>query len=275
MNNPADNLVSIIIPAFNAENFLDAAIQSAIAQTYKNIEILIINDGSIDSTEKIINTWRLKDPRIKYFRHAANKGLPAARNTGLSNAAGSVIALLDSDDVWEPQKLEAQMSKLQEADIVYANARLIDERGRDLGGNFWDSVHAAPQRGTNRIRDLFKKDFIVPASSVVFRKSIIQKVGLFDERLRSVEDYDFWLRAIYQNSRLDFVDDRLLAYRLNQNQMSEHAVRMEYWRIFVLSKFVCQHPGFALQHPILLSSRIGKRILAFIYKLIFKNGRQN
>ena len=101
-----NELISVIIPSYNSGKFLGEAIESVVNQTYKNIEIIVINDGSTDNTEEIAKKWQKRDERVRYLKHKENKGPSAARNTGIKNSRGEYIAFLDDDDEWLPEKLE-------------------------------------------------------------------------------------------------------------------------------------------------------------------------
>jgi len=133
-----NELISVIIPSYNSGKFLGEAIESVVNQTYKNIEIIVINDGSTDNTEEIVKKWQKKDRRIRYLKHKENRGLSVARNDGIRISKGDFISLLDADDFWMKDKLEKQMKKIKEgADIIYSDAILLDEAGKELGKTFW------------------------------------------------------------------------------------------------------------------------------------------
>ena len=127
-----EELVSIITPLYNGEKFVAQTIESVLAQTYKNWEMIIINDGSKDNSEEIAKAYSAKDERIKVFSQE-NAGSAAARNNGIRRAEGRYIALLDADDLWDANFLESQLNLMKEtgAELVYASHRRIDENGKE------------------------------------------------------------------------------------------------------------------------------------------------
>ena len=262
-----NELISVIIPSYNSGKFLGEAIESVVNQTYKNIEIIVINDGSTDNTEEIAKKWQKRDERVRYLKHKENKGLSAARNTGIRTSKGDVIAFLDADDIWLENKLEKQMDKIEKgADLVYSDAILISEIGKKLGKNHWERIKIRPYSGKSCLKLLFQRDFISPASSVILKKKIFEKIGGFDEKLKYVEDYDFYLRALKEAITIDYIKAPLLFYRLGSEQMSKKEIEMERGRIKVLHKFIFSYPLFVLKHPCLVIQRLGKRWLALFAK---------
>ena len=126
-----NHFVSIITPAYNAEKYLPATIESILSQTHKKWELLITDDASTDSTEKIIRDYQNKDPRIKYFKLKKNSGPAIARQTSINNRNGNIIAFLDSDDVWLPMKLEMQLAFMKKNESCFSFTsfrRISDDR---------------------------------------------------------------------------------------------------------------------------------------------------
>lgn len=178
--------VSVIIPVYNREAAVRAAAASVVAQTYHDLEILVVDDGSDAPLAGF------EDARVRVIRHNANKGAAAARNTGVQNATGLWIAFLDSDDLWLPEKLERQMERGQ-AGVVLCDA-LFRTNGRD-------SVRALPQ--TPDWAALIDRGHgFNLGSAALIRKSVFERVGPFDEAMRRLEDWDWMLRA--QEHGVDF-----------------------------------------------------------------------
>jgi len=262
-----ESKISVVVPCYNGEQFLDKAIESVASQTYKNLEIIIINDGSNDRTENIVKAWQNKDSRVRYVKHKKNKGLAVARNTGIRVSVGGIIALLDADDIWEKKKLEEEIKKIKAgADAVYCNAQLVGEKDKKLGESYWDRMNAYPYRGQNCLREVFKRNITLLGSSVLFKKKIWDELEGFDERLKAVEDYDFLLKMATMHYKIDYVDDCLFFYRIHKTRMSSKSLNMEYWRIVVLMRFLAKNPLFFLKNPILVNKRIIKRIVALLAK---------
>jgi len=211
--------VSIIVPCYNTARFVADTLQSVFAQTYQNFEVVVINDGSPDTPEleKAIAPWR---DNINYL-HTENCGLAGARNNGIRAAKGELIALLDSDDMWEPNYLEVQVAKLDSdptADVVYPRAALFGE-GSDV------PTYSDPSTGEVTFARLVQQEVSVMVS-VLARRSALERAGLFDDKLRSCEDYDLWLRCVKNGSRIIYHDEVLVRYRVRGDSLSADPVWM-------------------------------------------------
>jgi hypothetical protein len=177
------SLVSVIIPAYNAARFLPEALESALAQTWKNLEVIVVDDGSTDGTGEAAGSLVLKSPNLRLFRFPANRGPAAARNRGIAEAHGEWIAFLDADDTWCPGKIEAQMALMGGADVGFIGSG---------GGTVKGGAEGVRAVGYSEI--LVNNPF--SASSVLTRRRCLDQVGLFDEdrTFDGVEDWDLWLR---------------------------------------------------------------------------------
>ncbi|MEH1816780.1 MAG: glycosyltransferase family A protein [Nostoc sp.] len=208
--------VSVLIPAYNAMNYLPETLENVLSQTFSDFEVIVVNDGSSDEIEQWIS--QIKDPRVKLISQK-NQGLAGARNTGITNAQGEYIAFLDADDLWEPTKLEKQLRVLEEnpeVALVYTWVAFIDETGKPTGRIFKNQAEG----------DVWKKlteHNIVESGSVgMVRRSCFETVGLFDCNLGSyLEDWDMWLRMA---SRYPFkvVKEPLVYYRQSSSSASRN-----------------------------------------------------
>jgi glycosyltransferase involved in cell wall biosynthesis len=205
--------VSVIVAAYNYGRFLAAALESVLAQTFADFEVIVVNDGSTDDTSEVVIPY-LTDPRVRYYR-TDHLGQPGAKNLGIRFARTSLVAFLDADDLWLPRKLEKQMAVLR-ADpglgVVYARRLLIDEQGRQL---------EYEQPGLHRghvLEAIFQSNFICFSSALV-RRTVFEEVGHFDEDLALAIDYDLWLRAALAY-RFDYVDEPLVKYRTGHANLS-------------------------------------------------------
>jgi glycosyltransferase involved in cell wall biosynthesis len=198
--------VSVIIPTWNRCNTIQAAIESALNQTYPPYEILICDDGSSDETETIVNT--INDSRIKWVA-GSHSGLPAvARNRGIKISQGEWIALLDSDDKWLPQKLEKQLEMAQKTNCkaISTNAfRYIPKQG--IVGNL-----ISQKKHSLRFSDIFFNNWIVNSSAMI-HKSLISVTQGFPEQLelKAIEDYSLWLRVTTQTD-FAYISEPLVIY---------------------------------------------------------------
>ncbi|MCM8777982.1 MAG: glycosyltransferase [Candidatus Omnitrophica bacterium] len=171
-------LVSIIIPVYNRVDLLPRTLNSVINQTYKDIEIIVVDDGSTEDIKSVVDNFN--DPRIKYLRHNENKGVAAARNTGMKISRGAFIAFLDSDDEYLPEKIEKQveffLEQSNETDVVYCG---VWRKGEDGKLSLWTPY-------------ISNWNFLV--QQIMIKRSVIERVGLFYEEFIWVEDVDYMCR---------------------------------------------------------------------------------
>ncbi|MDP7297120.1 MAG: glycosyltransferase [Gammaproteobacteria bacterium] len=208
-------LVSVVIPAYNSSATLRETIDSVLHQSFKDFELLVIDDGSTDTTKEIINDVR--DSRVCYFSFD-NAGPSAARNRGIELAAGQFIAFLDADDLWLPGKLAAQIDALRhnpEAALVFSWSDSIDESGAFLKkGNY---VHLE----NNIYEQLIKWNFLENGSTPMVRQSALLDSGVFDEAIRLGEDWDMWLRLAHRHPIICIPEVHVL-YRVRQNSATSN-----------------------------------------------------
>lgn len=211
-------LISVVIPTYNYGHYVTDAVTSALAQTYRPTEIIVVDDGSTDTTRQRLAPFR---DMIRYI-HQTNQGLSAARNTGICAAQGEWIALLDSDDTWHPRKLEAQQAYLaRHPEVALLGTDLV----ADTAAGWPDLPEAEPAALPVTLEELVYSVRFAP-SSALLRKRCFDEVGLFDTELRSAEDRDMWIRIVCR-----FPVAKLLLplcwYRIHATNMSRVAARME------------------------------------------------
>ncbi|HKC68443.1 MAG TPA: glycosyltransferase [Bacteroidia bacterium] len=227
-------LVSIIIPCYNAEQYIAQAIESVFNQTYKNFEVIIINDGSSDRSEEVINNFLSLDERIQ-LHNQSNKGVSKSRNRGLAIAKGEIIAFLDADDAWEPENLEVKAKKLlSEPDVywVYSDVYLADEELKKtaiLEGitaeNILDSLLA--RRG----------EIIHAPSGVVLKKECFTKYNIeFDPNATPSEDLDLCIQISAKGYKGFRIPEPLWTYRVLTNSLSRNLERLERGNLLIMNK---------------------------------------
>jgi glycosyltransferase involved in cell wall biosynthesis len=215
--------VSVIIPMYNGSQYISSAVQSARNQTFEDLEILLVDDASTDGTLTEVEP-HLTDRRLKLIRNSRNLGIPATKNKALGLATGEYIAFLDQDDIWLPNKIEAQLSILtQQANIgLMASAvYFINERGDLIGKKILDVEETQPPLG---IRRLLRGNFITNSSAMI-RRSCVDKVGYFNENLRGSDDYDMWVR-IAEHYGIYYLKKVLIKKRLHNSNFSEQNINM-------------------------------------------------
>lgn len=234
--------VSVIMPAYNVEPFIEPAIRSVLGQTFRDFELIVVDDGATDQTHRAAVRAADGDPRVTVLRRA-NGGLSAARNTGLRQSTAPVIALLDSDDLWQPAFLERQMAILEadpSVDIVTGNAWNLG--GSQSGQPARPHPDDRPQPDLTGILADEQSIFVMS----VFRRRVYEVIGGFDESLRTNEDYDFWLRAAIAGFRFVRNDEPLAHYRRRDDSLSASDVRMLKGILRVYAK---HRPAVLYAHP--------------------------
>ncbi|MEA5622625.1 glycosyltransferase family A protein [Nostoc sp. UHCC 0251] len=231
--------ISVVIPAYNAMTYLSETLDSVLSQAFIDFEVLIINDGSTDH----IVSWasEITDPRVRLISQE-NKGLPGARNTGITYAQGEYIAFLDADDLWDPSKLKKQVDcfeKNPEVGLVYTWTTLIDSSKRTLGIEFnWDLE--------GRIwEQMLVTDVVGNGSSAMVRRACFNTVGNFDTSLTSVEDWDMWIR-IAKHYPFAVVKEYLTLYRQHPNSMSKNRQKILHNLHTVIEKAFAAVPAHLL-----------------------------
>ena len=196
----ADPVVSVIIPAYNAAEFIGETLASVAAQTFTDHEVVVVNDGSPDTAELECALERYP-ARLNYIKQE-NRGAAAARNTGLRAAKGEFVAFLDADDLWLPDFLARQLELLKssKADVVYADALIFGDSPL-AGRTFMDTQ---PSRGEVTPENLLAVKVTVLTSTVLARKQPIFEVGLFDENVRRGHDFDLWVRLAKHGVRFAY-----------------------------------------------------------------------
>ena len=201
--------VTVLMAVHNAERFLAEAIESVLAQTFHDFELLIIDDGSTDRTADVVNQFN--DPRVRYMTAGRRLGLPGALNLGLGNASGDLVARQDHDDVSDPRRLERQVEYFEaHPDVALAGSRawLIDEKGERIG-----QLNRCLDDVSIRWYHLLDNPFV--HSSVMFRRGVVwDELGGYDASLPSSEDYELWSRVL-QRHVVANLPERLLFYRLS------------------------------------------------------------
>ncbi len=210
------NLVSVIIPTYNSVKFLPHAIGSVWSQTYRPLEVLIIDDGSLDNTAKIISQikerYNCKDFLLMYF-HQENKGCSAARNLGINKSHGEYIQFLDSDDLLAPQKIELQVRMLQESgcDVAYGSWRILYDYGLLRYGPIKQKTGAPSEDFI--LRGQLSGIWWVPPHSYLFSRNVILKTGELDETICLYADGEFFLRMLIQGASFQYVPGSHVLYR--------------------------------------------------------------
>ena len=211
-------LVSVIMPAYNSAAFISESIQSVISQTYKDWELLIIDDVSTDNTGQIIQQFAKKDNRIQYFENEKNLGTQHTRNKGIKAAQGDFIAFLDADDQWKPEKLKMQLNLLQEQKInaCFSSYDLIAENGDHLQ----KMIQALPDLNYEK---LLKANYVGNLTGIYNAKALGK---IYCPNIAKRQDWALWLKVIEKGGPMTGIQESLAIYRIRKNSISRNKLEM-------------------------------------------------
>jgi len=215
-------LVTVVMPVYNVGPFVAASIGSVLSQTYERFELIVVDDGSTDDTPDRVAD--IQDDRVRLVRQP-NAGSATARNTGVAAGRGELIAFIDGDDAWLPDKLARHVAYLRghpDADLTFAWSRTVDEGGQDTGRT---SAHVS---GVVPFERLFVLNVVGNGSAAVLRRDALDRAGTFDDHLRAAVDHDMWLRvALLRPRNVHAVPETLSLYRMRAGQTTKDWRRME------------------------------------------------
>ncbi len=238
--------VSVIIPTYRRPILLAAAIQSVLDQTFQDFEIVVVDDASGDNTEQVVQQFR--DARLRYISHRTNWRVAAARNTGVLNTSGPLIAFLDDDDEWLPTKLERQVAMLDRSaavtGVVYTGFQKFDR----VTGRLLSTV--TPSKRGHILHEL-RRNCVGTASTVVLRRQCLEEVGLFDETIDFGEEYDMWIR-IAHSFDFAYIADPLVRYSIHGTRLSTNYAVM----IRGLERQLEKHRDFFSAYPAAFHQRL-------------------
>jgi glycosyltransferase involved in cell wall biosynthesis len=263
VTSPNSAAVTVIVPCFNAGRYLDACLESIAAQTFGDLEVLIVDDGSTDDSPAIAAAWADRDPRMRATALSQRGGAAGARNAGLREASGGLIAFLDADDEWLPEKLTLQteyLAERPETAMLAAPTIVIDADGRP--------VEMTPPRSrpgyTVCIEDFLFGTPRIATSSVIVRRAVVDDVGSFNERYRIIEDFNLWFRMV-RCHRIEITDRPLIRYRVHDSNISRDRMTSLNMKISMWEDEIIGDPA--------LQERFGKRLAAQLQQMYFKRGR--
>lgn len=260
----SEPLVSVIVPIFNGEDYIEETIKSVILQTYSNWELIIVNNGSRDQSLKIINKLALTDNRIQVINLETNSGGPAdPRNIGIKNANGKYLAFLDADDLWEKNKIEKQITHIEkeQLDVAYCKIEFINSSGKKSGTIKVSKLHTL-------LSKIFGSSFaLLVINPIALSSCIIKNQSGFyfrnNPNLQSIEDWFMWIDLSISGKQFGLLNERLVLYRLHESSVSSINGITQYYRSFHLysALLVEEKIGF-LKYLILFSISI-IRVLKF------------
>ena len=255
--------VSIIIPTYNQSQYLEEAMESVLNQTYQNIEIIIVDDGSTDNTSEVVKSF---DNKIIYIPQK-NKGASSARNAGIKKAQGQYVAFLDSDDMWIKNKLEKQIKFIQnnpEIGLLGTGCYQMVDINKMIYKKIFPAKNEILQK------DLIKYNPFIQ-SSVIIRKDIFNDIGLYDEKFKESEDYDLWLR-IAQKYKVANIQEALVTKKYYEKGLSKDKDNKQLYFVLKAKKNAIKRGQYSkLYYFYILKSWIFMKMPFFMRKFIRKH----
>jgi len=240
-------IVSIIMPVYNGRQHLACAIESALNQTYPDIQLIIVNDGSDDGSENIINKY-LHDSRVTYVSNHKNMGVARTRNVALEHATGEFVSFHDQDDIWLPNKLSLQISALNlnpTLGLLHAQYARVDSDGMllseyiDKPSTAYENSNASVEVG-DVLESIFVSNDIQPLTSII-PKNVLDEVGWFNPDLPGVDDYELWLRIAYRYP-IGQLKTIVGYWRKHAMQQSNNGRLMQLTKLKAIDVFLDEHP---------------------------------
>lgn len=244
--------VSVIVPTFNRENVICRCLDSVLRQTFVNYEVLVVDDASDDNTLNLVKQYSGQDRRVRYIRKTTNRGVQVARNTGMQLAKGDFIAFLDADDEWFPEKLEKQVNQFQELPedvaLIHCGTEVVNQDRKS-------HVRRPLNRGYIFQDLIVRGNVIVATSSVIIRYDVISTIGLFDETIPEIEDYEYWIR-ISRLYKVDFIEDILVRkhHNMSQKKLSRLKSKRRAASLYLFKKYGIEMRSSGIAHRFLMFS---------------------
>lgn len=258
--------VSVIIAAYNNAVYLKEAVESVLNQTYRDLEVIVVDDGSTDNTRGLIEGLQAGHPDIIRYIYQENQGPAPARNTGIRAAQGKFIAFLDADDIWLTEKLARQMecfARDSNIGFVYCDNIFVDENNAAME-NYVRKVRLVEG---DILLELFS-DFFMITSGVILKRECIEKIGLFDEKLLVGEDYEYFLR-LASRYKAGVVKEKLFRRRVHAKSLSRQDYILDARNdINTLEFFLRNNPEFRMKYGKLAQARIAGYYFDFAYRLL-------
>lgn len=266
-------LVSVVIPACNAEEFIGYTLKSILAQTYQNFEVIVVDDGSHDRTVEIVQSFIDQDSRIQLFSQS-NQGVAAARNVAMQHAKGKYIAPIDADDFWLAEKLEKQVNCLEESDdsvgLVYSWSIYVDRAGEIIGRSPFGKFGEVEG---NVFTFLVFYNFLDNGSTMMFRRSCLDRIGGYNDELKTCEDWEFYLR-LAEHYQFSIVPEYLIGYRQYLGSSSSKCMVMATFYESIMADIYQRHPELPnyvrrWANTLFYNNLLGKSYLAGNYQDVF------
>jgi len=223
MPNNQKPLISVILPSYNHSKYIKESIDSILNQTYQNFELIITDDGSTDNSKEIILSYT--DKRIKSYFFKKNKGAVSATNFCIEKSKGKYISILNSDDIYCPQKIEKQINFLlrnKNTSAVFSYAQAIDENSKEIKieNNPLEPVVSTKASRTDMLKIFLDSGNILIHPTALIKKSVYKNIGFYDNRLHQIPDFEYWVRMCVAGYNIKVLPEKLIKYRFRENELN-------------------------------------------------------
>lgn len=257
------------MPAYNAEKYVQIAIESILSQTFKDFELIIIDDGSTDGTRKKLQEYK-HHKKIRLLRNTSNKGISETLNKGIKEAKANIIARMDSDDVCSVSRLEKEFQYLKKnphKDLVYTDLFYINEKGRKIGKREYEPKKIASQ---------IHIESPIAHATVMFRKNMLKKTGLYQSQFDGAEDYDLWIRAHLANIQFGHIPEQLYGYRMQQESTKFRSITKQIQKVVKVKQHAINSYGWKMSFAgklrlviEIILSHLPNWLSLFIYRIAY------
>jgi len=261
-------LVSVIMPSYNHEKYIPCAIESVLNQTFRDIELIIIDDASKDKSTEIIKVYKKKDSRIRAIFHDENKGIPRTMNEVIKEAKGKFIAFFSSDDVWVKDKLKKQLKVLEKNEnlVVWSEGLVIDAFGNPTGELFTQKYGALKRKKSGNIFEELLKGNYICGQSVIFKKENIKNIK-YDEKLKYLNDFKFMV-DLAKRYKFYFIPEPLAMYRIHgENSILSDKINWQKDNIMIRNYFLQKYGDE-------ISSKIKNKIMLSLSRSYLNIGKR-
>jgi len=238
-----DSKISVVIPLYNHEKFIEEAIESALKQSKPVFEIIVVDDGSIDSSAKIVKKICEKERKVKYY-YQENKGAHVAINEGIKKSRGDYVSILNSDDAYDERRFEKIMNYFEnegDADVVFTGINFIDARGNGKKNKWYRKARNFFEDNGDMVVSIINGNFFMTTSNLFARKRIFEEIGLFNN-LRYAHDLDFFLRLFVRNKNVGFLREPLVNYRMHgKNTIKEGTLKVKFEWAAVIANYIAEY----------------------------------
>jgi glycosyltransferase involved in cell wall biosynthesis len=249
---------SVVVPVYNGEKFVSACLSNILNQTFRDLELIVVDDGSTDQTPALVKSFQ--DIRLRYVR-MEHGGAIKARQEGVRLSQSEWVAFCDHDDMWEPNKLAVQIESIESYDLIYTEAFIF--KNNKILGLYSDWLKTCPSSGgAELLPNFFMRNPIVNSTVLLKKYWALFSFSIpLDPKVCLDVDYSLWLELLSKGAQFKYISEPLVDYRFHEGQQTAGRWRLRLWRKYVLIEFLRAHPTFKKNHPFLVRHKLFRTYL--------------